>query len=146
MIGIIKRTGKNVNLVVDTSVWSLLLRRERHDETSVHLAQLRRHLKADDAIHLIGPIVQEILDGFRNDKQFDLLVDYLEPFPLIELIRNDFIHAARLKNTCRSRGVQAGTVDFLIAAVCERRNYPLLTTDRDFEYISRYSRLLLIKP
>jgi predicted nucleic acid-binding protein len=119
-------------------VWSLLLRREKHDATSVHLAQLRRHLGADDATHLIGPIVQELLDGIRNDKQFDLLVDYFEPFPLIEPTRNDFVQAARLKNVCRSKGVQAGTVDFLIAAVCERRNYPLLTTDRDFEFISPY--------
>jgi predicted nucleic acid-binding protein len=135
-----------VNLVVDTSVWSLLLRRERHDENNAYLARLRQYLRSADTIHLIGPIMQELLDGIKNANHFDLLIDYFEPFPLIELTRNDFIQAARLKNLCRSRGVQAGPIDFLIAAVCERRNYPLLTTDKDFDHISKYSSLLLVKP
>jgi predicted nucleic acid-binding protein len=135
-----------VNLVVDTSVWSLLLRREHHDENNSYLIRLRKSLQSEDTVYLIGQILQELLDGLRSQDQFELLISFFEPFPLIELVREDFIHAARLKNYCRGKGVQAGSVDFLIAAACERRNVPLLTSDRDFERISKHSDLLLLKP
>jgi predicted nucleic acid-binding protein len=133
-----------VNLVVDTSVWSLLLRRERRDETDRHVKKLRYHLEHDDCIHLPGVVLQELLDGVLHSKQFDLLLDYLTPFPLIELTRQDFIQAARLKNKCRTKGVTAGTIDFLIASACINRLYPLLTADRDFEHIARHCGLKLV--
>ena len=133
-----------MNLVVDTSVWSLFLRRERRDETDRHVKKLRYHLEHDDCIHLPGVVLQELLDGVLHSKQFDLLVDYLAPFPLIEFTRSDFIQAARLKNKCRSKGISAGSIDFLIASVCINRSYPLLTADRDFNYIAKYCGLDLL--
>jgi predicted nucleic acid-binding protein len=134
-----------VNLVVDTSVWSLFLRRERRDETDRHVKTLRSHLEHDDCIHLPGVVLQELLDGVFHPKEFDLLQDYLAPFPLIEFTRHDFVQAARLKNKCRSKGVQAGTIDFLIASACINRSYPLLSADRDFEYIARHCGLEIVE-
>jgi hypothetical protein len=135
-----------VNLVVDTSVWSLFLRRERRDETARHVETLRSHLEQNDCIHIPGVVLQELLDGVLHSKQFDLLLDYLAPFPMIEFARQDFILAARLKNKCQSKGVQAGTIDFLIASVCINRSYPLLTADQDFEHIARHCGLDLVEP
>ena len=143
-IGITKTIGEIVDLVVDTSVWSLFLRREKRDNNNPHVRRLRSHLQQEDNIHLPGPVLQELLDGVKSPGQFDLLSEYLAPFPLMEGTRSDFIDAARLKNKCRNRGVQAGSVDFFIASVCINRNYPLLTADKDFEYIARHCRLLLI--
>ena len=133
-----------MNLLVDTSVWSVFLRRRKSNAEDAHVQQLRYHLEGQDCIHLIGPILQELLDGVRKQKQFDLLRDYLEPFPLLELERDDFVDASRLRNRCRSRGVQASPADFLIASACVRRNYPLLTADRDFEHISAHCKLTLV--
>jgi predicted nucleic acid-binding protein len=132
-----------VNIVVDTSVWSLLLRREQRNEENAFLKRLLLFLQREDIIYLVGPVLQELLDGIKHQKQFDLLVEYLEPFPIIECTRTDFITAARLKNLCRSKGVQAGSVDFLIAAVCVNRKYPLLTSDNDFSLIAKYCPLIL---
>jgi len=133
-----------VNLLVDTSVWSLFLRRQKKNDTDPHVARLRYYLDGEDCIHLIGPILQELLDGVKEHKQFELLRDYLEPFPLIELNRDDFIEASQLRNYCRSRGIQASPADFLISAACIRRNYPLLTADADFRHIAVHSKLTLI--
>jgi predicted nucleic acid-binding protein len=110
----------------------------------LHVSRLRYHLSSEDCIHLIGPILQELLDGVKDLKQFDLLRDYLDPFPIIELTRDDFIEAARLRNRCRNHGVQASPTDFLICAACSRRNYPLLTADNDFKNISAYCEIDLI--
>ncbi len=132
-----------MNIVVDTSVWSLLLRREKRNEENAFLKRLRYHLQREDTIHLVGLVLQEILDGIKQQKQFDLLVEYLEPFPLIQCTRTDFITAARLKNTCRNKGVQASSVDFLIASVCVNRKYLLLTSDKDFSRIAEHCPLIL---
>jgi predicted nucleic acid-binding protein len=133
-----------VNLLVDTSVWSRFLRRRNANETDPYVIRLRYHLNGGDCIHLLGPIQQELLDGVKEQKQFDLLRDYLSPFPLIELAREDFIEAAQLKNRCRNKGIQASSTDFLICAACIRKNYPLLTVDNDFTYISAHCDIDLI--
>jgi predicted nucleic acid-binding protein len=133
-----------VNLLVDTSVWSLFLRRQKKNDTDPYVVRLRLHFDGEDCIHLIGPILQELLDGVKEHKQFELLCDYLEPFPLISLDREDFIEASRLRNYCRSRGIQASSTDFLISTVCIRRNYPLLTANADFKHIAIHSKLTLI--
>lgn len=133
-----------MNLLVDTSVWSLFLRRQKTKDSDPYVSRLRHCLEVQDCIHVIGPILQELLDGVKEHRQFQILRDYLEPFPLIELRRDDYIHASQLRNHCRSRGIQAGPVDFLISAVCIRRNYPLLTADGDFIHIAAHSKLQLI--
>jgi predicted nucleic acid-binding protein len=133
-----------VNLLVDTSVWSRFLRRRKTNEMDLYVVRLQTYLNNQDCIHLIGLILQELLDGVKERNQFDLLRDYLSPFPLIELARDDFIEASQLRNRCRSRGVQASPTDFLICAACIRRNYPLLTADKDFTHISKYCEIDLI--
>jgi len=133
-----------VNLLVDTSVWSRFLRRRKTDENDPYVVRLRYHLEGQDCIHLVGPVLQELLDGVKQRKHFDLLTDYLAPFPLIELIRDDFVEASRLRNHCRSHGIQASPTDFLICAACIRRNYPLLTDDMDFKHISAFCDIDLI--
>lgn len=144
MIGILKKTGVVVNLIVDTSVWSLFLRREKLDYNNPMVQQLRNHLLNNDCIHLIGSILQELLDGVRSQKQFSTLVEYFEPFPLIELDRQDYIYAAELRNGCRARGVQAGIIDFQIASVCINRKIALLTSNKDFKYIADNCELNLL--
>ena len=91
----------------------------------------------------IGNILQELLDGLRSTKQFDRLVQLLEPFPLLELDRSTYIAAARLRTTCRTKGVLAGPIDFLIAAACCQYGYPLLTSDQDFSRIAKHCDLIV---
>ena len=135
-----------MNLIVDTSVWSLFLRRDNIEQDNPFVVQLRKHIENEDCIHLVGLILQELLDGLKSSRHFDVILDYFDDFSLIELTRDDFIEAACLKNKCRERGVQAGAVDFLIAATAINRNYPLLTADKDFQHIAKHCRLMLIEP
>lgn len=133
-----------MNLVVDTSVWSLVLRRPRVDDANVHIQIFRTQLESNNRLFLIGNILQELLDGLRSPKQFDRLVQLLEPFPLLELDRSTYIAAAKLRTMCRANGVQASPVDFLIAAACNQHGYPLLTADQDFSRIARHCDLMLL--
>lgn len=134
-----------MNLVVDTSVWSLVLRRPRVDDSHIHVQAFRQHLESNHRLFLTGNILQELLDGLRSPKQFDQLVQLLEPFPLLELDRSTYIAAAKLRTMCRAKGgVQASPVDFLIAAACTQQGYPLLTADQDFSRIARHCDLLIL--
>ena len=133
-----------MNLVVDTSVWSLVLRRPRVDEDDHHVRAFRWHLESGEGLFLVGNILQELLDGLRSTKQFDRLLTLLDPYPLLELDRRTYIAAARLQSLCRSKGVTAGSIDFLIAAACCQHGFPLLTADRDFVRIAHHCDLVTL--
>jgi predicted nucleic acid-binding protein len=89
-------------------------------------------------------IVQEILQGVRHREQFLKILHYLDPFPLIELTRADYAYAAELSFNCRQQGIQAGTIDFLIAAIAINYECHLLTCDQDFAHIASASPLQLL--
>ena len=82
---------------------------------------------------MIGVIRQELLSGIRTAAAFEALRDHLRPFADEALETADFERAAEHFTTCRGRGVQGSTTDFLICAVAERRQLPILTTDTDFD-------------
>jgi predicted nucleic acid-binding protein len=127
-----------VNIVVDTSVWSLVLRRQTVDESNPYVQAFRSHVQQGVCIHLLGNILQELLDGVKSQRDFDHLVKIMKPFRLLVLERSTYVLASELRNRCRKKGVQAGPIDFLIAAACEEQGYPLLSADRDFQYIAKY--------
>ena len=133
-----------MNLVVDTSVWSLVLRRPQVEETNRYVRAFRAHIDGGHGIFLVGHILQELLDGIRDKKDFARLLKLLEPVPLVILERGTFVAAAELRQRCRSRGIQVGPVDCLIAAACIQEGYPLLTADRDFVHMARYCDLVVL--
>jgi len=118
-------------VLVDTSVWSVALRKSGSSHPSARnaLVTLIRH----HGVAMIGPIRQEILSGISDQRQFSKLRGELSHFPDLEILQGDFEAAAECFNKCRSRGVQGSNTDFLICAVSLRHSFPILTTDRDFE-------------
>jgi predicted nucleic acid-binding protein len=133
-----------MRILVDTSVWSLALRRKKDIEhNAVNL--LRKFIEDGEDLFLIGVILQEILSGISDEKLFTQLEDQLSAFPIIDLKRQDYVEAANLRNACRKKGVQVGTIDALIASVCIKNDLLLLSTDKDFQQIAKNSELQLIK-
>jgi predicted nucleic acid-binding protein len=120
-----------MKVLVDTSVWSVALRRRVRSEASV-VEQLRA-LVGEGRVAMIGPIRQELLSGIRDGRTFTRLRDHLRAYDDEPLGAADFERAAEHFNTCRARGIQGSNTDFLICAVAERRKFPVLTTDRDFD-------------
>lgn len=128
-----------MKVLVDTSVWSLALRRRTRSEEPA-VGQLR-WLIDQGRVAMIGPIRQELLSGIRTPEAFERLRDHLRPYRDELLEMDDFERAAEHFNTCRTRGIQGSNTDFLICAVAERRTFPILTTDTDF---SRFATVLPI--
>ncbi len=120
-----------MKVVVDTSVWTLALRRNQIQEDLPQVLSLRE-LIVDGRVALLGAIRQEVLSGVREIEQFVRLRDYLRAFPNLELVIEDYKLAAEFYNNCRRSGIQGSNTDFLICAVAYRRRYSILTTDGDF--------------
>jgi hypothetical protein len=133
-----------MNVLVDTSVWSLALRRNRVVEDSFVLEL--RELITELRVQMIGPIRQELLSGLRSPEQFNALRDHLRAFPDLELVSADFEHAAECFNSCRHKGVQGSNTDFLICAVAQRYNLSILTTDGDFLLYQEHLPIRLHQP
>jgi len=129
--------------IVDTSVWSMALRRVGHQETQ-GVRKLTILLKEGERIFLPGVILQEILQGVRHSAQFKKIRESLSYFPFLDATYDDFIFAAELFNSCRAKGIQATTIDFLIASLAIRNDCLLLTSDKDFIYIAKHSKLKLL--
>jgi len=128
-----------VNVLVDTSVWSLSFRRwkARANDRDMQLTALLRDLIQDQRARLIGPIRQELLSGIKEPKQYERLRQHLRAFPDEPLRTEDFEQAARLSNHCRSRGIAGSTVDFLICAIALSRGWQILTTGTDFHQYAK---------
>jgi predicted nucleic acid-binding protein len=129
--------------VVDTSVWSLALRKKGHRKTE-EVRKLSVLLKEGERVFVPGINLQEVLQGIRNNEQFKQIRDALACFPSLETSRDDSIFAAELFNTCRAKGIQASTIDFLIASIVIRNNCILLSADKDFVHISKHCELRLL--
>lgn len=130
-----------MNVLVDTSIWSLALRHKRHGLTQSDHVLIRAlaDLVGYGRAQLIGPVRQEVLSGIREQAQLVRLRDALRLYEETALITNDFEEAARMSNECRQRGITGSPVDFLLCAVAERHHWQIFTTDHDFE---QYRRIL----
>ncbi len=123
-------------LFVDTSVWSLAFRRDQPDGT-VQVERLRRALEDHEDIVTTGLVVQEVLQGLRGPKHRTALLAGLSAVPLLVPERDDHIAAADIRTDCRRRGIQVGTIDALLAALCVRHELVMLSTDRDFTHMAK---------
>ena len=131
-----------MNLFVDTSIWSLALRRDIAPKIPA-LAFLRRALEGDAAVFTTGIVLQELLQGVRGPKGRDAIVARFGTLPFVVPDRQDHVDAAALHTECRRKGLQVGTIDVLLAQLCLRHHLTMLTADTDFTRIGEVAKLAI---
>jgi predicted nucleic acid-binding protein len=124
-----------LSLFVDTSVWSLALRRDA-PETDPEVAALAAALERGDVVVSTGLVLQELLQGFSGPRAREAILDRFTALAFLMPSREDHVLAAALRTTCRQHGVQVGTVDALLAQLCIGNDLTMLTTDRDFVHMA----------
>lgn len=129
-----------MNLFVDTSVWSLALRRD-HAQDEPAVDRLRQALDSGEAVFSTGLVLQELLQGFAGPKAREAIIERFAALPLLVPDREDHIAAAEIRNACRRAGVQIGTIDALLTRLCARHDLVMLTTDHDFDRMVAHVRL-----
>ena len=131
-------------IVVDTSVWVDHFNGYASDEASLLalcVAQAR-------PIILSGLVLTETLQGVRNPGEAERVSLTLLAFELTpELDRSDYEQAAVIYRTCRAHGLTPpSAIDCLIAQLCLRYRFELLTRDRDFDAIAQLFPLKRLTP
>lgn len=137
-----------MNVLVDTSVWSLAFGRKGQDLSPAQTALVGEltELIKEGRIRLVGPVRQELLSGIPSSEQFENLCAILQPFLDEPLSAPDYEDAAKASNQCHRKGVTVSIVDALICAVAISRDWAIFTSDPDFENYSRILPLKVHKP
>jgi predicted nucleic acid-binding protein len=128
-------------VLVDTSVWIDVFRRPAR----LHLDAI---LDFDDIVTCL-PVVQEVLQGFADERAFTVARDAMHALPIVEAPVGAavFDEAVALYRNARRAGltVRSG-VDCLIAACALRHGLLVLHRDRDYEALAQISGLRTMRP
>jgi len=128
-------------VLIDSSVWIGLLRGVEEDVREVGLL-----VRGASRAVVCGPVVQEVLQGIREDMAREKVALRLRAFPFLESTWDHYASAATLYARLRSAGVTVPAVDALIAVHAIRANIALFTRDKHFGLMCQYSSLALYTP
>ena len=122
-------------VLIDTSVWINFFKGKETDSS----LYLRNNL-SNMIIATCPVIVQEVLQGIANDKEFERIIDYFNNLvPLVEDQYEMAYNAAKLYRDLRKKGITIRKPnDCLIAAYAVKNNIILLNDDKDFREIARH--------
>ena len=123
-------------LLVDTSVWIEIFRKGAPEVFD-------KQVDFDDVVTCL-PVIQEVLQGFRDEGAFVRARDAMHALPIVDspVPAAAFAQAADLYRSARRAGytVRSG-VDCLIAACAVRHRLTVLHVDRDFDTLAKVSAL-----
>ena len=122
--------------LVDTSVWVEVFRRRQP-------LDLEAITDVDDIVTCL-PVVQEVLQGFADERAFRVAREAMLALPIVEspLRPETILDAVSLYRGARRQGITVrSSVDCLIAACALRHDLEVLHRDRDFTALARVSPL-----
>ncbi len=122
-------------IIADTSVWVDFLRGAQ----AAHCEQMALLLD-DQSIALCDRVLQEVLQGVRNQREFRTVSTRLLALPCFNLGGHKLaLAAARNYRRMRRLGVTLRSgIDVLIATFCVEEGHELLHNDRDFDFMARH--------
>jgi predicted nucleic acid-binding protein len=132
-------------VLVDTSVWSLALRKKQRNEKEEKIIDQFSKLISNLDIVIIGPIRQEILSGISDNNRFNDLKNKLSIFDDFRIETRDYELAAQFYNECRGNGIQGSHIDYLICAVAANNDMSILTLDNDFQHYKKHIKIQIEK-
>ena len=123
-------------VLVDTSAWIEVYRRGTR-------FRLESSVDFDEVVTCL-PVIQEVLQGFRDEAAFRLAREALHALPIVEspLGVGVFDEAVDLYRRARQNGrTVRSSVDCLIAACALRHDLTVLHHDRDYSALAAISPL-----
>src|SRR5262249_38160464 len=122
-------------VLVDTCIWVPFFNRpQSHEKHAVDL------LLDDDRAALIGPILTEVLLGFRRDEHADWVASLLRGLHFLEVTWKEWRAAARLGRQLIANGHALPLSDLAIAAVALERGLAVYTSDPHFDLMPNLKR------
>lgn len=117
-------------VIIDTSIWIPYFRRSDAEEKK----QVDSLLE-DGQAFLTGIILSEILQGTRNEKEFNLLRSLMSGLPFYETTFNTWVKAGHISGMLRRKGTLIPFSDSVIAALAMENDCLVYTLDPHFKKI-----------
>ena len=130
-------------ILFDTSVWIDFLRNKNTPEADL----LTNYIENNHPVVLTPTIIQEVLQGIRDDAQYQQIKDILSYITTLQLPPiQAAVGAAELYRSLRKKGLTIRkSNDCLIAFYAIEFSIPLAHTDADFDVIGKHSKLKIWK-
>jgi len=126
-------------VLIDTSVWIDFFQASG----SSHALALESLIRDNNRAMTCGIILQEVLQGIRDDKSYTLTKDRLSRLPYLEIDKETYIYASSLYRILRVKGITVPPVDVTLAGLAVQRGIPFYTRDEHFKTIAKHSNLKL---
>ena len=131
-----------IMVLVDTTVWIDFFAAKSTPE----VVELERLLNEGEDICTCGIILTEVLQGIREDEDYQRTLSRFDAFLFLPMNRQAFVRAAELYRSLRRRGVTIRKpVDCMIASIAMEQDIALLHNDRDFDPIETHCGLKVIR-
>lgn len=130
-------------LIVDSIVWVDYFNGVNNPQTDY------LHQMVDKTPILIGDLIlAEVLQGFRDDTDFETARRIFGKFIQVEMVNPDLaLQSARNYRLLRHKGITVRkTIDSLIATYCIENEHDLLHNDGEFDGYEKHLSLSVIHP
>ena len=126
----------DIDLVLtDTGIWSAFFSKPASPEK-----RALDLLLDEDRVALTGPVLAEVLRGFRRSDQADWVASRLRLAHYIEPTWEDWRKAAALGRELAARGHDVPLTDLVLAALAQRVQAFVFTSDTHFDLIPELKR------
>ena len=122
-------------VLVDTGIWSAFFSKPHSREK-----QEVDVLLDEDRVALIGPVIAEVLRGFRRAEQANWVASRLRLAHYLEPEWDDWRSAATLGRELAAKGYDVPLTDLVIAALARRVRAFVFTSDPHFDSIPDLKR------
>lgn len=125
-------------VIVDTSVWIDFFRGNETEEVRL----FSEYLQNNDPVYICPVIIQEILQGIKDEEEYNLIKGYLF---VLNILNDDGIEvaigAAEIFRNLRQKGLTIRkSNDCIIAYYAIKYSLKILHCDRDFDTILNHYR------
>ena len=126
-------------VLVDTSIWIDFLQLPDSPAATALSSLIKDH----NRVMLCGIVLQEILQGIRSKKSYELVRERLLKFPFVPTNRDTWLLAAELYRALRAKGITLPSTDVTIASIAIQNDLSFFTRDTHFEKVALHSALRL---
>lgn len=122
-------------IIPDLDIWIGALSRQQPDPLVVHAMG---ELLGQRRLHLLGWLRQGLLARAADERAFTRLAQILTAFPLLPVLAEDHLEAARRTRALRAQGLHLSAWQALVWTVAERIGGTVWSQSRAWRALRRY--------
>jgi len=120
---------KKQKIIVDTSIWI------EYFNNNTNIVNFIEKRIMEDCLFMTGPIVTELLQGVKTEKEYEKLKNSIDAIPYLEITLENWKKAGNISNKLRRKGIKIPLTDIIISAVAISNDAKVYSLDKHFEKI-----------